>query len=274
MRQRAQNRRDNNAVIMRDDQMNREVANNMLYHDANVNEHSCGEMNVLCNHCRAKNFMSKKPADGLFKNSCHRGKVLPPIRRDFPPYLKSIMSDPQHPHYTNFKENIRSYNSALSFASMGAQIADSHGRGPYCFRVHGQIHHNTSHAHPVEGEQRQYAQLYVVDSAEANAVQGENQANTRCIQEVMHNLDLIITEMNVYAASSKALREIEIEKEVNARNEARPPPAINLNFTITRNSDRGRYNLPAANEIAIAFRNEEGEPPFDRDFKAYPKNDD
>ncbi|GBO16349.1 hypothetical protein AVEN_61507-1 [Araneus ventricosus] len=33
---------------------------------------------------------------------------------------------------------------------MGAQIVPSTGRGAYCFRIHGQIYHRTSHLHPDE----------------------------------------------------------------------------------------------------------------------------
>ncbi|GBO44656.1 hypothetical protein AVEN_62580-1 [Araneus ventricosus] len=34
--------------------------------------------------------------------------------------------------------------------SMGAQIVPSTRRGAYCFRIHGQIYHRTSHLHPAE----------------------------------------------------------------------------------------------------------------------------
>ncbi|GBM69379.1 hypothetical protein AVEN_124466-1 [Araneus ventricosus] len=33
---------------------------------------------------------------------------------------------------------------------MGAQIVPSTKRGVYCFRIHGQIYHMTSHPHPAE----------------------------------------------------------------------------------------------------------------------------
>ena len=119
------------------------------------------------------------------------------------------MSNPGHIHYRNFKDNIRSYNSALSFASMGAQIADPTGHGPYCFRVHGQIYHRTSNMHPNDGEQRQFAQLYVVDSREANDTRINNRYNHGCLNEIIQNLDNFIRENNVYAKAYKTLREVE-----------------------------------------------------------------
>ncbi|GBM46330.1 hypothetical protein AVEN_195279-1 [Araneus ventricosus] len=33
---------------------------------------------------------------------------------------------------------------------MSAQIVPSTGRGAYCFRIHGQIYHRTSHLHAAE----------------------------------------------------------------------------------------------------------------------------
>src|SRR5258705_1454499 len=43
-----------------------------------------------------------------------------------------------------FREHIRSYNSAASFASLGAKILDLPFRDPYVFKIHGQTYHLTS----------------------------------------------------------------------------------------------------------------------------------
>ena len=85
--------------------------------------HDCGTMNAQCVYCKSLNFAAERPSDGLFKN-CHKGKVRLPQRAcQCPHYLQSILSDPKHPNFNTFKQNIRSYNSALSFASMGAPVA-------------------------------------------------------------------------------------------------------------------------------------------------------
>jgi hypothetical protein len=54
---------------------------------------------------------------------------------EYPEFLRALLSDPWHPNHTHFREHIRSYNSAVSFASMGAKIVDVPGRGPYVFKV-------------------------------------------------------------------------------------------------------------------------------------------
>jgi len=67
---------------------------------------------------------------------------------------------------TNFRENIRQYNSSLSFASMGEVNAKSkaiNGKGPYCYQIHGQVYHCTSALYPTESINEEYAQLYILD---------------------------------------------------------------------------------------------------------------
>jgi hypothetical protein len=44
----------------------------------------------------------------------------------------------------NHIEHIREYNSAIVLSSMGQQIKSLVVNGPYCFRIHGEIHHLVS----------------------------------------------------------------------------------------------------------------------------------
>ncbi|KAK6758361.1 hypothetical protein RB195_015898 [Necator americanus] len=50
------------------------------------------------------------------------------------------------------------------FASMGAQVDIPRGRGPYCYRIHGQIYHRIGCLHPNAGEGREYGQLHILDT--------------------------------------------------------------------------------------------------------------
>ncbi|GFW26903.1 ATP-dependent DNA helicase [Trichonephila clavipes] len=83
-----------------------------------------------------------------YTQCCHNGKIIEKPST-YPVEMKELM-DGSHDLSQHFKKNIRSYNSALSFASMGAQIVLPAGRGAYCFRIHGQIYHRTSHLHPAQ----------------------------------------------------------------------------------------------------------------------------
>ena len=55
--------------------------------------------------------------------------------------------------------------------------------------------------------------------------------------------------------------------------ENRHLPIVNMVFRRDRNSDRRRYNLPTVEEVAMIFTNKDGEPPFERDFRVFPRND-
>ena len=74
------------------------------------------------------------------------------------------------PEGRDFRENIRQYNAALSFTSLGVQIDDSVNRGgggPPVFKIHRELHHQIGSLLPPHGKTPIYAQLYVVDSCEA-----------------------------------------------------------------------------------------------------------
>ena len=109
-----------------------------MYND-NETQHNCGYMYEVCQHCGAKYFTMERTISGEYNKCCKKGAVqLPPIATC---NLIRILMDGQHPQSQNFKENIRSFNSSLAFASLGAKTATPPGRGPYCFRINGQIYH-------------------------------------------------------------------------------------------------------------------------------------
>ena len=68
----------------------------------------------------------------------------------------------------NFIDNIRGFNNALAFASMGAHVDDSilQGRRIYTFKVHCNVYHNIGPMMPSEvaDQNPQFAQLYFYDT--------------------------------------------------------------------------------------------------------------
>ncbi|CAG7724841.1 unnamed protein product [Allacma fusca] len=65
--------------------------------------------------------------------------------------------------------NTEKTSRALAFASMGAKIDSrvNDRRGPYVYKIHGQVYHMASPLHPQLGDSPKYAQLYILDSEEA-----------------------------------------------------------------------------------------------------------
>nr|XP_029713622.1 uncharacterized protein LOC115257808 [Aedes albopictus] len=241
--------------------------------------HDCGPMNSMCQFCGSRNFAKELPADKKFNSCCHKGKVKLPTPVDvngnvlqYPTFLTSLLTDPNNPHHKNFRKHIRSYNSAMSFASMGAQIVDAPGNGPYAFRIHGTIHHRTTHINPPLGETRKFAQLYVVDSSQASEQRIVARENEGCCLEVIRAIDRFFRIHNRLATSYQMLREIEERERLKSIVNKQAIPVVNMVIRRDRQSDQRRYNLPNSNEIAMVFVDEDGEPPFERDIRIYPRN--
>ncbi|CAK9303230.1 unnamed protein product [Gordionus sp. m RMFG-2023] len=169
----------------------------------------------------------------------------------------------------NQEQNIRSYNSSLAFASMGAKNDNLLNKGPYCFRVHGQIYHRTSHLYPPNGVSPKYAQLYVLETSQAIENRVLLKENSACDIHLLKKLD--IRQINPYAISFKTLGEVEKAEEMKARLENRPISKVNMIFRRDRANDRRRFNIPTIDEVAMIFNNDDGEPPFQRDVKVYPQ---
>src|SRR5277367_4774537 len=120
----AEARRAANAVAHRLAQEHRSQAirDQAFHFDENqVSQFNCGSMNVLCQFCGSRNFAAERPSDGKFNSCCRKGKVKLEKPLDatgnalqYPDFLRKMLSSPDHPSYRHFRENIRSYNSAVS----------------------------------------------------------------------------------------------------------------------------------------------------------------
>ena len=64
-----------------------------------------------------------------------------------------------------------------------------------------------------------------------------------------------------------------LHQEEQTQNEKRPKSIVSISYNRDRNDDGKRYKVPTLNDIAMIFQNPVGEPPFHRDFKVYPRNE-
>ncbi|GKB22020.1 hypothetical protein Tco_0855943 [Tanacetum coccineum] len=85
-------------------------------------------------------------------NGCRVVLRAPP---EYPEYIKQLYND------SHFMENIRAYNQMFSMTSVGANIDSSinNGRGPYVFRISGQIYHWIGSMCPDEGNEPRHNAL-------------------------------------------------------------------------------------------------------------------
>ena len=94
-------------------------------------------MEKIWESCDAKHFRDELPVEGKFSTCCPKVHIA--RSSVFPSFLHDLFTNHHSRLANGFRRHIRSYNSSVSFASMGAKIVSMDGRGPYCFKVHGQI---------------------------------------------------------------------------------------------------------------------------------------
>ncbi|GBN95692.1 hypothetical protein AVEN_35179-1 [Araneus ventricosus] len=97
-------------------------------------------MSEQCVFCGAVYWREEKNTAHKYTKCCNDGKVQLPAFPDAPELLKALLTE-NSPDAKNYRQRIQEYNSALAFASMGAQIKLPRGTGPYCYRLHGQVYH-------------------------------------------------------------------------------------------------------------------------------------
>ena len=221
-------------------------------------------MDVVCQFCGAYRFRGEE------LNCCHNGKVLLPPLPEYPPEFQQLLTS-NNEQSRNFKENIRQYNSSVSFASFGAKTATPPGRGPYTFRLHGQIYHRAGCLHPPDTAAPSYSQLYIIEANHAIQARLQHAQNQHCRQDVMTILTTVLNRVNPYAAQYIIMQEVEQEQLRLAAENNTVPRTVTMN--IMRGSDPRRYNNPTrTDEVAAIFISPDGVPPHDRDIVVHPKN--
>jgi len=223
-----------------------------------------GEMSYSCHFCSAKFFKAEKPSDGLYSSCCHKGKIYLPSLLCSGELIATLLKG-EHVKSAHFMQNIRAFNSSLAFASFGAKIKEPTGRGPYVFRIHGQIYHRTSQSStPVAGDEARFAQLYILDADDANEVRQSQSDKYNLNLDLLKALDTELRSVNPFAQAYKMLSEL--EKDVNSSGGTHQ---VTLSICRSPNFDPRRYNAPCVNEVALIFENANGEPPFERDIRVH-----
>jgi hypothetical protein len=108
--------------------------------------HTLGEMTTACGKCDALHFLEEHATSSLgvnpqFTLCCAQGKMtLPPLAPP-PEPLKRLLTG-NEVDAKDFHQRIRSYNSALAFTFVGANLDTNvaqHDNYTYCFR--GEFYH-------------------------------------------------------------------------------------------------------------------------------------
>lgn len=236
-------------------------------------EFSVGDMDDACANCGALFYEGEwvpGNPDGVYNSCCLKGSFeFLDLFKDFPVKLRQLFErnyGKEQGYDKNFHECIRQFNSANAVGSLKAQTVNFNSYGPYCYKIHGQIYHTVNLAlHPDEHESPSFAQLFIIDTAEATAQRMNFPANKDCDKGLMTDLDDILRSVSPYYKSLKMLKEVEEEQAKEAARLGMTPPQLKLLFDLKKDSDHRRYNMPRCSEVASVFVvDENGElPPND-----------
>ncbi len=167
-----------------------------------------------------------------------------------------------------FRENIRNYNNAFAFTSLGVKIDSSiYGvRGIYTFRIQGELCHRISTLLPQEGEEPKFAQLYIYDcNSEYRAQMRVNHLHNKVDIHTVLQIQQMIERYNPYVTAYRTAKErLDSEEHIS----------LCLKTVNTPHLDQRRYNHPTASEVAIIMvgTGEDGATERDLMVQAYDGN--
>ncbi|KAJ9553601.1 hypothetical protein OSB04_017646 [Centaurea solstitialis] len=158
---------DSPSVILRDVMPAQELdLSNTIVQGTSATYDDLGDCDQRCFHCgaafwygeRLKGHSNRRRPE--YHLCCGGGKIYMYPERDPPQYIKELLQN------RHFMENIRAYNQMFAMTSFGAKIDDSinTGRGPYVFKLSGQVYHWMSSLCPPIGEAPRFLQLYIYDT--------------------------------------------------------------------------------------------------------------
>ena len=214
-----------------------------------------GRCDQTCHHCKARFWYDERVSNSRrraeYHKCCNGGKVKLDTRADYPEYIKNLFTD------RHFMENIRAYNQMFAMTSLGAEIDNSinMGRGPYVFKISGQIYHRIGSMCPEQNGRPQFLQLYIYDTENevANRLENFQRSGHGLRSDIVENLIGILDDHNELVQLFRTARNKMEEADI-------PQFKIRL-FGVVGSR---QHELPAGDSIgAIVF---EGGPDVETDF--------
>ncbi len=164
-----------------------------------LSRHTLGSMNHKCQHCGAMIWLDERVnrsvRSPVFTTCCAKGKVILPFLQELPPSLDILLTG-NDSRSRSFRQNIRIYNSALSFTSIEAKIDHqiTGTNGVYSFRIHGEMYHRIGTLLPDPKTQPQFSQIYIHDTDHeiqnrSNVMPGLDSTVLAELQQMLHDIN-------------------------------------------------------------------------------------
>lgn len=214
-------------------------------------------MSATCSFCHALMWLDEKTNNSNsrpeFQLCCGKGQyVIQPY-----PATPSLISDllkGSNEASKEFKLNIRSYNSSLSFTSLGVNLdrsVQNRVGGAYTFRIHGSLYHRIGMSlEPRDGQAPNFAQIYVYDSA--NELRNRHAVAQHVSITTLENLQNLMHEINPYARDFKTMAQLDRETPGGLSD-------VSMVFRAENTPDPRRYNAPTTStEIGVLIVGADG----------------
>ncbi|PHZ10817.1 uncharacterized protein RHIMIDRAFT_204895 [Rhizopus microsporus ATCC 52813] len=124
-----------------------------------------------------------------WESCCKQGSVQLQLLPDLPEYLKDLLerTDTQGRH---FKDNLRQYNAAFAFTSLGCDIVSPEDHGLTAFQIHSALCHRQGPLIPVEGSEPSYTQLHIFGPC--YAAERRQARNSNLDPEIIRELSVML----------------------------------------------------------------------------------
>lgn len=218
-------------------------------------------MDKECPFCHALHWAAERLTKSSnlhpkFGTCCLQGKIELPMLQQLPTELKNLFygSDVQSKH---FLENIRSYNAAFAFVSLGLNLQPQNDpelptSGPRQYKIKGELWHSLGSLLPPEGKPPVYAQLYFVapETALQKHLANNQHHGTGLNPIVMQSIHDCLTHennfINIYKSAFEIFQNLERDNP-----ESLSTAHVKLQFS--NKNDSRRYNMPTADEVAAVL---------------------
>lgn len=215
-------------------------------------------MNVHCEFCLALHWLQERVSTSSvqnprFENCCKQGAIVLEAPQNIPDFISNLFhaDDPLSRH---FRENIRQYNSALTFTSLKC-TPDLRlpARDIQNFQIHGELYHMQRHinAELHDNDSPHYAQLYLYDPKFATEQRISRNPQLypdllRQLTEVLHGCNPFI---NIYKTATERIQSL----NNNGMEEIRVILNPQMKLLLELGADSRRSNLPTTDEVAMVI---------------------
>jgi len=117
------------------------------------------------------------------------------------------------------------------------------GRGPYCFKIHGQTYHLTTTLHPPEGQERLYGRLYIIEGDQAVTTRMSAAPNSQCLRSVMETINTVMEKDSPYVNAFKQMHTVEQEEEQHARPGGKDGVSLSSSVVLTAEDATSQHTM-------------------------------